>query len=258
MGLNGKTATVTGGGSGIGAGICEHFAAKGCKVAVCDVNMQKAQETADRITGAGGTAVAICFDVRRHKEVEKGIQTIEDTLGELDILVNSAGISKLIPCLECTEELWDLTLDINLKGTFLCCQAALRRMAPRRRGSIINMSSQSGKVGHSELQAYCASKFGVIGVTQSLAAEFAPLGIRINAICPGIVMTPLWEEMLPSYAKKHRFSIEEAIPYMKKNIPMNRLATTEDVANLAEFLACSESAYITGQSINVVGGYIMH
>ncbi|MDR0841142.1 MAG: SDR family oxidoreductase [Christensenellaceae bacterium] len=258
MGIEGKVTAVVGGGSGIGAGICEHFAAKGAKVAVCDVNAQKAQDVADRIVKAGGTAIAMCFDVRHRQEIEKSFLSIENELGELDVLVNSAGISIIVPCLECTEEIWDLTLDINLKGTFQCCQAALRHMAPRKRGSIINISSQSGKVGHTEYQAYCASKFGIIGVTQSLAAEFAPLGIRVNAICPGIVMTQMWKEQLPSYCKKHHFSAEEAVPYMEGNIPMHRLGTVEDVANVAEFLAWSESSYITGQSINVVGGYIMH
>jgi sorbitol-6-phosphate 2-dehydrogenase len=131
-------------------------------------------------------------------------------------------------------------------------------MLPRHRGAVLNISSQSGKVGNSQYTAYCASKFGIIGLTQSLAVEFAGDGIRINALCPGIVMTPLWDQMLGDYARKRNLQPEEVRPYLERRIPMGRLCTPEDVARTAVFLASDESGYLTGQAINVSGGMVMH
>ena len=131
-------------------------------------------------------------------------------------------------------------------------------MVPRRRGIVLNMSSQSGKVGNSHYAAYCASKFGIVGLTQSLAVEFAQDGVRVNALCPGIVMTSLWDQMLGGYARKRNLKPEEVRPYLEKRIPMGRLCTPEDVARTAVFLASDDSAYVTGQAINVSGGAIMH
>jgi sorbitol-6-phosphate 2-dehydrogenase len=154
--------------------------------------------------------------------------------------------------------LWEQTLRINLKGAFIGCQAAIRRMLPRRQGVVLNMSSQSGKVGNSQYTAYCASKFGIIGLTQSLAVEFAGAGIRVNALCPGIVMTPLWDQMLGDYARKRKLKPEEVRPYLEKRIPLGRLCTPEDVARTAVFLASDESDYLTGEALNVSGGMVMH
>jgi len=123
---------------------------------------------------------------------------------------------------------------------------------------VLNMSSQSGKVGNSQYTAYCASKFGIIGLTQSLALEFAGDGIRVNALCPGIVMTPLWDQMLGDYARKRNLKPEDVRPYLEKRIPLGRLCTPEDVARTAVFLASDESDYLTGQALNVSGGMVMH
>jgi NAD(P)-dependent dehydrogenase (short-subunit alcohol dehydrogenase family) len=153
--------------------------------------------------------------------------------------------------------LWDDTLRINLTGTFIGCREAIGRMRPRKRGVILNMSSQSGKKGSSHYAAYCASKFGIIGLTQSLAVEFASSGIRVNALCPGVVMTPLWRAMKEDYASKRGIKTEEVIPYLEKRIPMGRLCTPGDVAGVAVFLASDESAYITGEAINISGGQVM-
>jgi sorbitol-6-phosphate 2-dehydrogenase len=179
-------------------------------------------------------------------------------LGPIDIWVNNAGVAFIVPFLDSGEELWDETLRINLKGAFIGCEAAIRRMLRRRRGVVLNMSSQSGKVGNGSYTAYCASKFGIIGLTQSLAVEFARDGIRVNALCPGVVMTPLWEQMLDDYARKRNLKPEEVRPYLKRKIPMGRLCTPEDVARTAVFLASDESDYLTGQAINVSGGTVMH
>lgn len=252
-----KVVVVTGGGGGIGAAICREFANVGAKVAITDVREKEAQSVAEEILKNGGLAEAYAMDVTKKADVDETSMKIAQDLGTADIWVNCAGISKILPFLDHTEELWDLTLNINLKGTFLCCQAAIRQMLPKKRGVIINMSSQSGQVGTSHFQAYCASKFGVIGLTQSLAVEFAREGIRVNAICPGVVWTPMWDSQVADYAKKRNMKPEEVKPYFESKIPMGRLALEKDVARMALFLASEDAGYLTGQSLNVSGGTIM-
>ena len=256
--LAGRVAVVTGGGSGIGAGICKTFADEGASVAVTDLVVESAEAVAAQIAEAGGCARAWRLDVSDRQAVENVADAVESELGPMDVWVNNAGVSFIIPFLDCTEETWDLTQRVNLKGTFLGCQAALRRMLPRETGVILNMSSQSGKAGNSHYAAYCASKFGIIGLTQSIAIEFASQGIRANAICPGVVFTPLWEAMVDDYARKRNMQPEDVRPYMESKIPLGRLATPLDVARTAVFLASDEAAYITGQAINLSGGSVMH
>jgi sorbitol-6-phosphate 2-dehydrogenase len=258
MRLKNKVAVITGGGSGIGAAICRAFADEGAAIAITDIRLQAAEEVAGGIVRRGGRAGTWAFDVSDRPAVEEAADQIENHLGPIDIWVNNAGISHIVPFLECSQTLWDQTLRINLTGAFICCQAAIRRMRPRRRGVVLNMSSQSGKVGNSNYTAYCASKFGLIGLTQSLAVEFAADGIRVNALCPGIVMTPLWDQMLGDYARKRSLKPEEVRPYLERRVPMGRLCTPEDVARAAIFLASDDSAYLTGQAINVSGGMVMH
>jgi len=256
--LGGRIAVVTGGGGGIGAAVCAALAAEGAAVAVCDSRGDAARAAADAIRAAGGTARAWDVDVSRRAAVETASGEIAATLGEPDIWVNTAGISRIVPFLECTDDIWDRTLAVNLTGTFLCCQAAIRRMLPRGRGSIINMSSQSGKTGTSQYAAYCASKFAVIGLTQSLAVEFAGGGIRVNAVCPGIVFTPMWDGMVEDYARKRAMEPRDVRPFLEKRIPLGRLGTAQDVAQAVVFLASDDAAYITGQAVNLSGGAEMH
>jgi len=257
MKLQNKIAVVTGGGGGIGAEICRAFAKQGVAVAVADVRLAAAEKVDDKILQAQGQAAAWAFDVADRQAVESAADEIESRLGPIDIWVNNAGVSYIIPFLECGEDLWDLTQRVNLKGTFIGCQAAIRRMRPRKRGVILNMSSQSGKVANSHYAAYCASKFGIIGLTQSIATEFAGEGIRANALCPGVVFTPLWKGMIEDYARKRNLKPEEVRPYMESKIPLGRLCRPEDVAQVAVFLASDEASYITGQAINISGGSIM-
>lgn len=258
MRLANRVAVVTGGGSGIGAEICRAFAREGARVAVTDVAAEAAERIAAEVRAAGGQALAWSFDVTDQASVEQATETIEQRLGPLELWVNNAGISRVIPFLDCSEALWDLILAVNLKGTFIGCQAAVRRMAPRQRGVILNMSSQSGKAGNSHYAAYCASKFGVIGLTQSLAQEFAAQGIRVNALCPGVVFTPLWGKQLEDYARKRNIKPEEVSSYLAEKIPLGRLCTPQDVAQVAVFLASDDAAYLTGQAINISGGTVMY
>ena len=177
------------------------------------------------------------MDVSDRSSVEGAAGAAGAAFGPVDIWVNNAGISRVVPFLECSDALWDSTLRVNLSGTFIGCQVALRQMVPRRRGVILNMSSQSGKAGNSQYAAYCASKFGIIGLTQSLAAEFAGDGIRVNALCPGVVFTALWDDQIDDYARKHHLQREQVRPYLESKIPLGRLGTPEDVAATAVFLA---------------------
>lgn len=257
MRLKNKVAVVTGAGRGIGAAIARAFAAEGALVAVTDVCLETASNVAAEIDAAKKRAMAFACDVTDRSAVEDTADRVEKNLGAIAVWVNNAGISRIVPFLDCTEEFWDRTLDINLKGVFLGCQAAIRRMLPRAAGVILNMSSQSGKEGNSRYAAYCASKFGVIGLTQSLALEYAASGIRVNALCPGVVFTPLWEDMQTDYAHKHGIKPEEVKRYLESKIPLGRLCDPRDVADLAVFLASDESSYMTGQAINVSGGTVM-
>jgi 3-hydroxybutyrate dehydrogenase len=253
-----RVAVVTGGGSGIGAGICRAFAREGAPVGVVDLNLEAAARVAAEIEAEGGRAVALRADVTDAAAVATAADEVERTLGPTEIWVNNAGISRVVPFLDCTEELWDATLRVNLKGAFIGCQTAIRRMLPRRRGVVLNMSSQSGKAGSSHYAAYCASKFGVIGLTQSLALEYARQGIRVNAICPGVVFTGLWDEQIEDYARKRGLPVDQVPPYLEEKVPMGRLCAVEDVAGTAVFLASDEAAFITGQAVNVTGGLVMH
>ncbi len=257
MKLENRTAVVTGGGSGIGAGLCRGFAAEGAFVVVTDVDLKAAEKVAEEISAAGGEAVARAMNVCDSDQVNDVAQDIAGMQGRIDIWVNNAGVSYITPFLECSDEVWDETIAVNLTGAFNGCRAALKQMSAQGAGSIINMASQSGKQGNAQYTAYCASKFGIIGLTQSLAVEFAPQGIRVNALCPGVVMTPLWKEMLGDYARKRNLKEEDVVPYLEGKVPLGRLATVSDVSAAAIFLAGEDASYLTGQSINVSGGVIM-
>ena len=253
--LSEKIAIITGAAQGIGRAIAQRFAEEGAKVAIADINLASAEKTARAI---GPSAAAVRVDVSDRKSVEAMVDFVENQLGSVDVLVNNAGVSEIVPFLDLDDATWDRHLNVNLKGTFLCSQAVLKRMVPRRRGKIISMSSQSGKSGNSQYEAYCASKFGIIGLTQSMAMEFAPMGITVNAICPGFVFTSLWDDMLPKYAAKRNMPVEKVKEYIISRIPLGRLCTPEDVAGVAIFLASKDADYLTGQAINVAGGAIMH
>ncbi|SHJ28199.1 SDR family NAD(P)-dependent oxidoreductase [Propionispora hippei] len=255
--LKGKSIVVTGGGSGLGAAASKAFAREGAKIAVLDLDEAAAKHTANEIMAEGGEAIFQKVNVVDKKSVFLAGDIIAEQFGGIDVWMNCAGVSKILPFLDCTEEIWDFMLDINLKGGFFCCQSAVTHMLKSNGGVIINLSSQSGKKAGSHYQAYCASKFGVIGLTQSIALEFAKQGIRANAICPGVVQTPMWDKQVHEYAKKRNLQPEEVMPYFCKTIPMGRVASYKNFTDMAIFLASDKSEYMTGQALNLTGGSIM-
>ena len=252
--MDGSVIVITGGGSGMGAAMAKDFAGRGAGIAILDLDEARGSAVANSIADANGKAVYKHVDVTDKQADGRAVDEVEQELGAITSWINSAGVSKMVPFLKSSEELWDLTINVNLKATFLCCQVAIERMLKHGGGTILNMSSLSGKKASAWQTVYCASKFGVQGLTQSIAKEFADQNIRVNSICPGIVYTEMWEKLKYEYAQKKSIDPEEVMPYFKKNIPMHRLVDLQDVINAAVFLLTDNSGYLTGQSINLTGG----
>ncbi len=249
-----RVAMVTGAGSGIGQAIAEMLAKEGAKTALVDLFAEKAEVTKSVIEENGGSAKVYAADVTSKERVDETVGKIIADFGKIDFLINCAGYSRILPFLEHTEEIWDRTMDINVKGPFLTALAVVPHMKEQGFGNIVNFSSLSGKKATTHYQAYVASKFAVRGLTQSLAIELAPDNIRVNCVCPGVVYTPMWEAQIGDYAKKRNITVEEVMPRFAKGIPLGRIGTLEDVVKVVRFLLSDESSYMTGQSLNVTGG----
>lgn len=279
MRLEGKVALVTGSGGehGFGRAIARRLAREGADLVLTDVapaGMRAVaakpeapwgglEAVAEEVRRAGRRAVTALADVRSAAQVQATVDLALRTFGRVDILVSNAAAppgADRVPVVELPEEAWRLVLDVNLTGTYLCARAVAAAMLARgTRGRIITLSSNCGKVGQARMAAYCASKFGVIGFTQALALELAPHGITVNAICPGSADT----ERLDYLGRRPDGSYDEALraralAERAAAIPLGRLATPEDVAELAAFLASDAAAYVTGQAINLAGGAVMH
>ncbi|MBP8132156.1 MAG: sorbitol-6-phosphate dehydrogenase [Candidatus Hydrogenedentes bacterium] len=258
--LENKKAIVTGAGQGLGAAILERLAQEGCDVAGWDINLEQMQAKAAEAAGETGRRVmALRADVTDAAAVRVSVEESVAFLGGLDVLVSNAGILVAGDSLEFDAAKWRKVIDVNLTGYFLCAREAARVMLPRRSGSIIQTNSKSGKKGSFKNSAYAASKFGSIGVTQSLALEFAEQGVRVNAVCPGNLLdSPLWTESLfKQYARTQGITEEEVRKKYIDQVPMKRPCAYRDVCNVVVFLASDESAYMTGQAINVTGGQEM-
>jgi len=245
MRLNGKVAAVTGAGQGIGRAVVLALAREGAAVLVSDVDLQMAQETAREIESQGGRAVSLKVDVTERQDAEELTATAVREFGCLDILVNNAGVYPSAPIIEIKEAEWDLVMAINLKGAFLCSQAAVRQMMVQRDGVIVNVSSVDAKTRTRGNAHYAAAKAGVISFTRTLACEAAPYGIRVNAVAPGWIGT----ETLLKKSDRWQQAVEE--------IPVGRLGTPEDVAEAVLFLTSSAAGYITGEVLDVNGGMVM-
>jgi sorbitol-6-phosphate 2-dehydrogenase len=256
--LSGRVAIVTGAGQGIGRGIALALARAGADVIVNDVVRDTAERTANELAELGARSLAVQADVSYSTDVDRMVNQAVEGFGAIHILVNNAGIALPAFITDLTEDTWDRTIRVNLKSMFICSKAVAPIMIRQRYGKIVNLSSRSGKRGGLWLTAYCASKFGAIGFTQSLAMDLAPYGINVNAICPGAVFTPLWDNVLKeAYAKKLNMSVEEVRDHYTSRIPLAREVTLEEIGNVVVFLCADESSYMTGQAINITGGQEM-
>jgi len=259
MRLAGKIAIVTGAGQGLGEAIALRLAREGCNVTVADINLAAAQETAKKIREMKKDCLALRTDVTKSNEVGLMVEETVKKFGRLDILVSNAGILKSYEITEFPEEEWRRIIEVNLIGYFLTAREAAKVMKKQRSGMIIQINSKSGKKGSYWNSAYAASKFGGIGLTQSMALDLAPYGIRVNAVCPGNLLdSPLWVNSLyEQYARKWGVSREEVRRKYESQVPLGRGCRYEDVANVVVFLTSDEASYMTGQAINVTGGQEM-
>jgi sorbitol-6-phosphate 2-dehydrogenase len=259
--LQDRIALVTGGAQGLGEALCWRLAQEGCHVAVADINQAGAEQVAAAIQAhTDRRAIGIGVDVTDEPSVERMVQRVLAEFGRLDICVANAGILIAEAIWEFPAEKWKAVVDVNLYGYFLTAKHAAIAMLPQKKGVIIQINSKSGKKGSYKNSAYAASKFGGIGLTQSIALDLAEHGIRVNAICPGNLLdSPLWVNSLyRQYAKKWGISEAEVRQRYIDQVPMKRGCTYEDVANALVFLASDQAAYITGIALSVTGGQEMN
>lgn len=251
--LTGKVALVTGGARGIGRAICEALAEAGAQVAVADLNKDDASKTAQAIGG-----IAVAMDVTDFNAIKAGVQTVEDAFGGIDILVNNAGIFNMASIDKITPEDYRRQYDVNVGGTIFACQAVVPSMKKRGGGAIINFSSQAGRRGEQNVTIYCSTKAAVISVTQSLALELADDNIRVNAVAPGVVDTPMWDVVDAQFAEYENKPLGQKKREVGEAVPLGRMGDPKDIADPVIFLASDAARYITAQTLNVDGGNWMN
>lgn len=248
--LKNKVVIITGARRGMGKAHALTLAKAGAKVVVADISQEDCQKVVKEIEKNKGQAIAVKCDVTKKEEVEAMIKAAVSKWGKIDVLVNNAGIVHFKPFVDLTEQDWDRTLDINLKGYFLCAQAVVKEMIKKKSGVIVNIASvEMGQVGSgmANIVHYCASKGGVVAMTEALAVELAPFHIRVNAISPGAIDTPMVDA-----AKQDPKMMEQTLA----KIPMHRMGKPEEVSKLVLFLSSDESSYITGSTVVIDGGWL--
>jgi NAD(P)-dependent dehydrogenase (short-subunit alcohol dehydrogenase family) len=242
-----QVALVTGAGSGIGRATALAFAEEGARVVVCDVQAGNGEDTVRMIRDLGNAAEFVAADVSRPGEVENLVYQTVKRFGRLDFAFNNAGIEGVMATTaNCTEENWDRTLAINLKGVWLCMKYELRHMLERGAGAIVNCSSVAGLVGYQQLPAYAASKHGIVGLTRTAALEYAQQGIRINAVCPGVIRTAMIDRLSQNYPEVQLAAGE----------PIGRMGTPEEIAAPVIWLCSDRASFVTGQAFAVDGGWV--
>jgi 2-hydroxycyclohexanecarboxyl-CoA dehydrogenase len=251
--MSNRVAIVTGGAQGIGKGIANTLGEQGFRVAVADLNLATAEQTAKEITAAGGVAIAVSIDVTDTASVVAAVTAIEAELGPIEVVVNNAGWDDFMPFVATTEEFWDKILDINFKGALRVIRAVVPGMIERGFGRIVNIGSDAGRVGSSLEAVYSGSKGGIIAFTKTLAREVATKGITANTVCPGPTDTPA----LRKFAEGSGDDAEKVIAGMTRAVPMRRLGTPADIGPAVAFFASDAAGFVTGQTLSVSGGLTM-
>ncbi|HCQ66834.1 MAG TPA: L-iditol 2-dehydrogenase [Rhodobacteraceae bacterium] len=249
--LDGKVALVTGGARGIGRAICEAYVAQGAKVAVADLLAHEAEETAAAL---GVNAMPVTMDVTDLDSIATGVTAVEDMWGGIDVLVNNAGVFGMSTLEEITRAEYDRQYNVNVAGVIFTAQAVVPGMKKRGGGAIINFSSQAGRRGEANIVLYCSTKAAVISVTQSMALELAKDKIRVNAIAPGVVDTPMWDTVDALFAQYENKPLGQKKREVGEAVPLGRMGDPADIAGPAVFLASDEARYVTAQTLNVDGG----
>jgi D-sorbitol dehydrogenase (acceptor) len=256
MELNGKVAVITGAASGIGHAVARTFAAEGARIAAADLNVAGAQALVAELPRPA-ECLALHLDVRDVGQIQRVTEQVVAHFGRLDILIPSAGIARTVPFLDSSEDDWHSVIDINAKGVFFSIQAAGQHMARQRSGVIVTLASIAGRFGIDDQAIYCASKAAVISITRSAALALAPYGVRVNALCPGMTETPMWQQIDADRAARLGMPAGEPTRQRAAIIPLGVVNSPEDVAKVALFLASDDARTITGQALNIDGGVRM-
>lgn len=246
MRLKDKVAIVTGAGRGIGEATAKKFAVEGAKIVVADINEDDINRVLEEIKAEGGDAIGIVVDVTKRDKVDEMVEKSVEAFGSLDIIVNNAGITADNTLLKMTEDQWDRVIQVNLKGVYNCGQAAAKIMTQHGKGVILNATSVVGLYGNYGQTNYAATKWGVIGMTKTWAKELGKKGVRVNAVAPGFILTPMTEKMP-----------EKVLNMMADKAPIKRLGTPEDIANAYTYLASDEASFVTGSVLEVTGGIVL-
>lgn len=251
--MSNRVAFVTGGAQGIGRGIAASLAQAGFRVAIADMNLDVAEQTAKELSAEGGEVIAVEVNVTSLDSVKAAVASVESDLGPIDVVVNNAGWDDFMPFIKTDEEFWDKILDINFKGQLRVIQTVVPGMIERGFGRIINIGSDAGRVGSSLEAVYSGAKGGIIAFTKTLAREVATKGITANTVCPGPTDTPA----LRTFTASSGEDAEKVLAGMTRAVPMKRLGTPEDIGPAVAFLASDPAGFVTGQTLSVSGGLTM-